>query len=161
MFLTPFFFCPYKCCLLESRRKNELKNYPKLKKNWKHYEKQFALIFLALTFYLKKEKKKKTLFSPLLHISSFLMNRDPQKNAETELERNFLSNMLKNFVELLESISETDPISLDVVRYCDRFIELLTDLEAQLPTRRYFNTLFDDHNILLFCQFLPFLLYLL
>jgi len=89
------------------------------------------------------------------------MNRDPQKNAETELERNFLSNMLKNFVELLESISETDPISLDVVRYCDRFIELLTDLEAQLPTRRYFNTLFDDHNILLFCQFLPFLLYLL
>ena len=32
--------------------------------------------------------------------------------------------------------------------YCERFIELLTDLESQLPTRRYVNTLVQDLNLL-------------
>lgn len=32
--------------------------------------------------------------------------------------------------------------------YCERFIEFLTDLEGQLPTRRYVNTLLLDLNIM-------------
>ena len=35
----------------------------------------------------------------------------------------------------------------DVV-YCERFLEFLTDLESQLPTRRYVNTLINDLNLL-------------
>lgn len=34
------------------------------------------------------------------------------------------------------------------VRYCERFIEFLSDLQSQLPTRRYVNTLLQDLNIL-------------
>src|SRR5437763_8797282 len=37
----------------------------------------------------------------------------------------------------------------DAIAYCERFLEFLIDLEAQLPTRRYFNTLLNDHQILL------------
>lgn len=37
---------------------------------------------------------------------------------------------------------------LDEVRYCERFVEFLTDLESQLPTRRYVNTLVGDLNLL-------------
>ena len=39
-------------------------------------------------------------------------------------------------------------VSEDAVSYCERVLELLTDLEAQLPTRRFFNTLLDNSHFL-------------
>ena len=30
--------------------------------------------------------------------------------------------------------------------YCEWFLELVTDLEAQLPSHRFFNTLFNDRQ---------------
>jgi len=42
---------------------------------------------------------------------------------------------------------------LFLARLCDRTVELLIDLESQLPTRRYFNTLLDDHHIILHCRY--------
>lgn len=39
--------------------------------------------------------------------------------------------------------------------YCERFLEFLVDLEAQLPTRRFFNTLLDDHQIVVLCNLAP------
>jgi len=36
----------------------------------------------------------------------------------------------------------------DKVRYCERFVELLIDLESQLLTRRFFNTVIDDAHVL-------------
>ena len=38
--------------------------------------------------------------------------------------------------------------------YCERMLELLTDLEAQLPTRRFFNTLLDSSHFIV--SHLPF-----
>lgn len=38
-------------------------------------------------------------------------------------------------------------IFLDDIRYCEKFLEFLTDLESQLPTRRYVNTLIHDLNL--------------
>jgi hypothetical protein len=32
--------------------------------------------------------------------------------------------------------------------YCERFVEFLVDIEAQLPTRRFFNALMDDSHVL-------------
>jgi intron-binding protein aquarius len=37
---------------------------------------------------------------------------------------------------------------LDNIRYCERFIEFLADLQSQLPTRRYVNTLLQDLHVL-------------
>lgn len=31
--------------------------------------------------------------------------------------------------------------------YCERFLELMIDIEAQLPTRRFVNELMDDKHI--------------
>ena len=31
--------------------------------------------------------------------------------------------------------------------YCERFVEFLIDIEAQLPTRRFFNALMDDSHV--------------
>ena len=37
--------------------------------------------------------------------------------------------------------------SLDNLLYCEKFLEFLTDLESQLPTRRYVNSLIQDLNL--------------
>jgi len=60
--------------------------------------------------------------------------------------------MIKNFVALLQSFSAAEEPAPHAVRYCDRFLELLIDLEAQLPTRRYVNTLLNDHHLVIFCR---------
>lgn len=39
--------------------------------------------------------------------------------------------------------------------YCERFIEFLSDLQSQLPTRRYFNSLLRDLNTLAVIQLSP------
>ena len=37
----------------------------------------------------------------------------------------------------------------DKIHYCERFLELMIDLEAQLPTRRFFNTVMDDAHLVI------------
>lgn len=36
---------------------------------------------------------------------------------------------------------------LNKTRYCERFLELMVDIEAQLPLRRFVNSLVDDKHI--------------
>ncbi|KAF9580691.1 hypothetical protein BGW38_002564, partial [Lunasporangiospora selenospora] len=75
------------------------------------------------------------------------MDADQQKKAV--FERTWLSNMIKGFVDILESIENDDQ---DRIAYCERFMEFLIDLEAQLPTRRYFNAVVEDHQIVAICK---------
>lgn len=42
--------------------------------------------------------------------------------------------------------------SIDKIAFCERFLEFLIDLEAQLPTRRFFNTLLEDYQIVTLCK---------
>lgn len=41
------------------------------------------------------------------------------------------------------------------LEYCERFVEFLSDLESQLPTRRYVNTLLQDLNTLSIIRLSP------
>ena len=41
----------------------------------------------------------------------------------------------------------TGDIPMEKVHYCERFIEMMVDLEALLPTRRFFNLLLDDSHL--------------
>ena len=38
-------------------------------------------------------------------------------------------------------------VPADKVHYCERFLELMIDLTAQLPTRRFFNLVMDDAHV--------------
>ncbi|NXW09774.1 AQR helicase, partial [Fregetta grallaria] len=66
-------------------------------------------------------------------------------------ERRFLSQLIQKFISVLKSIPVSGPISMDKVHYCERFIELMLDLEALLPTRRWFNTVLDDSHLVVHC----------
>ncbi len=59
-----------------------------------------------------------------------------------------------------EAMQEDTPPALDLTTaqnkqkllYCERFVEFLTDLLSQLPTRRFIRTLLEDKAILIKCR---------
>lgn len=68
-----------------------------------------------------------------------------------KFERSWLFSMIMEFVNTLYH-SQGSP---GTVRYCERFLEFLTDLESQLPTRRYVNALLQDMNLLALIKLSP------
>ncbi|KFP16192.1 Intron-binding protein aquarius, partial [Egretta garzetta] len=76
---------------------------------------------------------------------------DEESRMRAYQERRFLSQLIQKFISVLKSIPVSGPISMDKVHYCERFIELMLDLEALLPTRRWFNTVLDDSHLVVHC----------
>ena len=70
---------------------------------------------------------------------------DELTKSKLEFERNWLYSMVTDFANIMHTQSS---ISQDSIIYCERFLELLIDLESQLPTRRYTNALLQDFNLL-------------
>ncbi|KAE8290116.1 Intron-binding protein aquarius Intron-binding protein of 160 kDa [Larimichthys crocea] len=77
---------------------------------------------------------------------------DADAAEQAKKERAFLSALIKKFLGVLTSIPPSGPVSMDKVHYCERFIELMIDLEALLPTRRWFNTVLDDSHLVVSCH---------
>ncbi|KAM6131509.1 LOW QUALITY PROTEIN: RNA helicase aquarius [Pterocles gutturalis] len=86
---------------------------------------------------------------------NLIKKNDEKMDEETRMrayrERRFLSQLIQKFISVLKSIPLSGPISMDKVHYCERFIELMLDLEALLPTRRWFNTVLDDSHLVVHC----------
>uniref|UniRef100_A0A452IG55 RNA helicase aquarius n=1 Tax=Gopherus agassizii TaxID=38772 RepID=A0A452IG55_9SAUR len=76
---------------------------------------------------------------------------DEKTRMQAYHERRFLSQLIQKFICVLKSIPHSGPLSMDKVHYCERFIELMIDLEALLPTRRWFNTVLDDSHLVVHC----------
>ncbi|XP_077538456.1 RNA helicase aquarius [Haemaphysalis longicornis] len=113
--------------LLPERRDYEFKRFPKLKKFWAYIEKN-------------DKKLEEGAYKDLLY------------------EREFLARLIARFFKYLESvpaakeIPELDKPAIEVVHYCERFLEFMIDLEALLPTRRFFNTIMDNSHLVVKCQ---------
>ncbi|XP_046849502.1 RNA helicase aquarius-like isoform X2 [Xenia sp. Carnegie-2017] len=67
-------------------------------------------------------------------------------------ERLYLSNLIKSFFNILDSMKDPDSLDKDKIHFSERFLELLVDLEALLPTRRFFNTVLDDAHVVERCS---------
>ncbi|KAF1947737.1 hypothetical protein EJ02DRAFT_363959 [Clathrospora elynae] len=72
---------------------------------------------------------------------------DDALKARLRFERSWIYTLLLDFVDRLYN-SNTREETRDNMAYCERFMELLTDLQSQLPTRRYVNALLQDLNML-------------
>ncbi|KAG0055975.1 hypothetical protein BGZ83_006742 [Gryganskiella cystojenkinii] len=83
------------------------------------------------------------------HLEKKFDASEPEQQHKAVFERTWLSQMMKIFIQILESTGSADQ---DKIAYCERFLEFLIDLEAQLPTRRYFNILVEDHQIVTLCK---------
>ncbi|KAF4783399.1 intron-binding protein aquarius [Colletotrichum scovillei] len=69
---------------------------------------------------------------------------DDATKAKLRFDRSWLYSLVLHFLSLIY----TENAKPDQVLYCERFVEFLTDLQSQLPTRRYVNTLLLDLHIL-------------
>ncbi|KAL1836269.1 hypothetical protein VTJ49DRAFT_5377 [Mycothermus thermophilus] len=69
---------------------------------------------------------------------------DDATKARLRFERAWLYSLVLDFLALIYAGNAKQ----EHVLYCERFIEFLTDLQSQLPTRRYVNTLLQDLHIL-------------
>ncbi|KAK3944238.1 hypothetical protein QBC46DRAFT_305372 [Diplogelasinospora grovesii] len=69
---------------------------------------------------------------------------DDAMKARLRFERSWLYTSVLEFLSLLYSGNGKQ----EQVLYCERFVEFLTDLQSQLPTRRYVNTLLQDVHVL-------------
>ncbi|KAK5076193.1 hypothetical protein LTR64_006329 [Lithohypha guttulata] len=68
---------------------------------------------------------------------------DDATKSRLRLERAWLFNMILDFIRRLD----VDPATKADSTYCARFLEFLTDLVSQLPTRRYSIVLLSNMNI--------------
>lgn len=69
---------------------------------------------------------------------------DDATKARLRFERAWLYTLILDFLRLLYEEKRTT----DDVLYCERFVEFISDLLSQLPTRRYVNALLQDLHIL-------------
>ncbi|KAL9107332.1 MAG: hypothetical protein Q9227_007784 [Pyrenula ochraceoflavens] len=72
-----------------------------------------------------------------------------ENKARIRFEREWIFSML---VDFLSRLNGSNSSHVENVAYCERFLEFLIDLESQLPTRRYLNTLILDLNVVSLLQ---------
>lgn len=117
----------------DGARERKFEQHPQLKKAWRASAKRYAAA-------------------------------EEDAKAKLHFDRAWLFSMILDFMSQLQEKSKGKYTSrrcrstntdADNVQYCERFLELLTDLESQLPTRRYVNTLIQDLNLLAVIRLSP------
>ena len=72
---------------------------------------------------------------------------DVEAKKVTEKERWFLRNLIDKYFTILDTIQEKE-VNDEAVAFCEHFLLLMIDLEALLPTRRFFNLILDDSKLI-------------
>jgi len=75
-------------------------------------------------------------------------NADAAGQGRLRFERSWLYSLLLDFLDKLYEQNISGDQKQDNTVYCERFLEFLCDLQSQLPTRRYVNTLLQDLSLL-------------
>ncbi|KAK7530398.1 uncharacterized protein J3D65DRAFT_641109 [Phyllosticta citribraziliensis] len=73
-------------------------------------------------------------------------NGDEEVKTKLRFERSWLFTLLLDFLNRIYDTAAQN--RTENLRYCERFVEFLTDVQSQLPTRRYVNTLLLDLNLI-------------
>ena len=103
--------------LMPARRDAELKKIPKWRKYWKAIQKSDA-------------------------------KDDEGARAEKDFSRRYMRRLIDKYFEVLHSIDTKEDADIaSEVEFCEYFLMLMIDLEALLPTRRFFDTVLDDAKI--------------
>lgn len=112
------------------------------------------LVSISIWHSLHSDAAREEIFNSYLRLRKVWrasVKRFDQADDATKLrlrfDRSWLYTLLLDFINRLYDETKGDPGKENLL-YCERFLELLIDLQSQLPTRRYVNTLLRDLNIL-------------
>ena len=132
--VLPFVSLPLWSNLSKTRLQLELRNNRQLEKHWKYF--------------MKKEAES--------------MQRSGHISLKESPESAWLPALISEFFEILKCTTmnlkagtlkegEFDKAvtNIPAIYYCEQFIQLITDLLSQLPTRRFVRALFDDCKLLI------------
>jgi len=72
---------------------------------------------------------------------------DDVELQKAQFFRTFLKNLIESYLQVVEEIPETGEISKDHVSFCERFMELMVDMIARLPTRRWFHMILQSTHM--------------
>ena len=110
------------------------------------------LVSIAIWHHLRSESARQSQFEQLPQIGKAWRGaarrfeaEDDFGKARLQFQRSWLYTLIIGFMNHLHAPGLMEP---DTLAYCERFLELLTDLESQMPTRRYVNALVQDLNLL-------------
>ena len=104
--------------LMPARRDAELRQIPRWRKYWKAI--------------LKSDAK----------------DDDASSKAEKDFARHYMRRLIDKYFEVLHSVdTKMDADIANEVEFCEYFLMLMIDLEALLPTRRFFDTVLDDAKV--------------
>jgi len=120
----------------EKVRNGRLDKYPQLRKTWRASLKRFETANDLGKGRLRFERS--WLYQVVLDFISHLYR--PAEDA-TEQQRRWI------FIRSIFDGKSTNIDGSEIVNYCERFIELMTDLLSQLPTRRHVNFLLQDLHL--------------
>jgi intron-binding protein aquarius len=72
-----------------------------------------------------------------------------KSDATAAAQARFLPTLLAQFLDVVEGApADPSPLGQDTIVYCERFVELLSDLMSQLGTRRFFRlAVLDQHTV--------------
>ncbi|KAA8572406.1 hypothetical protein MFRU_003g03680 [Monilinia fructicola] len=109
------------------------------------------LVSISLWHNISSEKKREKILDHTVQLKKawraaakrYDASDEPTK-ARLRFERSWLLTLILDFFNQLYE----EKIKAENVQYCERFIEFLSDLQSQLPTRRYVNTLLQDLHVL-------------
>jgi intron-binding protein aquarius len=148
--------------LSDNRRDYELNKFAKLRKFWRAIEKNDAKLSEAERQALQFERLfLRSLIKKFLKVL-YSLNVKKSGDDDDDEKKVSLDEVGMDFEDGQEEdkeVGEIDDDLLDVptlakfkLNFLNRCLELLIDLEALLPTRRFFNTLLDDTNLLIHCR---------
>lgn len=98
---------------------------------------------------LQEELKKST---KLRKVWKAILKKDAKADEETKKKNSFDRFFLKNLINDFLSILSTEAMAEPIIDHCQRFLQLMIDLDSCLPTRRWFNTILDDNNFVVRCR---------
>lgn len=109
------------------------------------------LVSISIWHNLCTESKRKSILSQEPHLKKAWRavhkrfdSGDDGTKARLLFERTWFTNLALDFLNIIYNNAGSSAH----VRYCERFVEFLIDLQSQLPTRRYINTLVQDLQII-------------
>lgn len=77
---------------------------------------------------------------------------DEETKARMTFDRSWLFTLLCDFINrICQDQGSGDAANVNLI-YCERFVELLINLQSQLPTRRFVSAMLEDLNLLQLCS---------
>ncbi len=107
--------------LSTTRRQQEFARVPRLAKGWKSLEKKRS----------KLPADQQVCCRPVLFAAALTIPTLPIPQQESLRAKDvFVYNLIQRFATVLSSIKEAEPVPPHALDYCQRFLELLVDVEV-------------------------------